>query len=225
MPFNQPIQTFLTPLRQFMKKSLIPAVVLCLLQSAFCWASESSDWLINPKPYASNIQISDDSSVVVLENGLARREIVTKPAAATVSLKNLVSEEEFIRATTPEGKLTINGKAYSIGGLTGQPVQNYLKPDWIASSKPADSSWTLESARIEPVAVKHHDIYSVLFIVVYLLHIPVDLPAVIQMRQVIHRYQRVHVLYIEPQPHESAAKAECRCIKRNDLKHSECTHT
>ncbi len=135
-----------------MKQSLIPAVVLCLLQSAFCWASESSDWLINPKPYASNIQISDDSSVVVLENGLARREIVTKPAAATVSLKNLVSEEEFIRATAPEGKLTINGKAYSIGGLTGQPVQNYLKPDWIASSKPADSSWTFESARIEPVA-------------------------------------------------------------------------
>ncbi|MCR5162429.1 MAG: hypothetical protein K6C40_00265 [Thermoguttaceae bacterium] len=135
-----------------MKKSLLAAVVLCGFLAVFCRADGASDWLIDPKPYTANIQIADDSDAVILENGLIRREIVTKPGAATVSLKNLVSSEEFIRAAAPEGKLTINGKAYSVGGLAGPPVQNYLKPEWIASAAPSDSSWTFGSARIEPVA-------------------------------------------------------------------------
>ena len=123
-----------------------------LFFGSVCRANEAADWLLDPKPYVSNIQIAEDQSTIVLENGIVHREIVTKPAAATISLKNLVSGEEFLRALTSEGYLTIDGKAYSIGGLTGQPVQNYLKREWIESSKASDLSWTFKSARLEPVA-------------------------------------------------------------------------
>ena len=45
---------------------------------------------------------------------------------------------ELIRAVKPEAVLTINGKTVKVGGLTGQPVKNYLTQEWIAGLK-ADS--------------------------------------------------------------------------------------
>jgi hypothetical protein len=40
---------------------------------------------------------------------------------------------ELIRAIKPEAILTINGKTLNIGGLKGQPVNNYLRDKWIKS--------------------------------------------------------------------------------------------
>jgi len=90
-----------------------------------------SDWLIDPSPYRAEVRLEADGSRVVLENGLVRREIVLRPDAATVSLLNLKTDEEFVRAVRPEARLTIDGRTYNVGGLQGQPDQAYLRREWL----------------------------------------------------------------------------------------------
>ena len=43
---------------------------------------------------------------------------------------------ELIRAIKPEAVLNINGQTVKIGGLTGQPVKNYLAKEWIGDLMP-----------------------------------------------------------------------------------------
>jgi hypothetical protein len=93
--------------------------------------SSDPDWLINPDPYTSNIIIMDEQGTIELKNGLINRTFILKPNAATVSLKHLVTGEEFVRSIRAEAAVEINGMTFHIGGLIGQPVHNYLLPEWI----------------------------------------------------------------------------------------------
>jgi hypothetical protein len=43
--------------------------------------------------------------------------------------------EELIRSVRPEAEITIDNVRYPIGGLTGQPVHNYLSPQWLDTLK------------------------------------------------------------------------------------------
>ncbi|MHB8635497.1 MAG: alpha-galactosidase [Fimbriimonadaceae bacterium] len=92
------------------------------------------DWLVNPEPYKA--RAFKEGNRVVLDNGFARREIVTTPNAATVSLKNLATDEELIRAVKPEATITVDGKAIDVGGLVGQPDLAFLLPQWLESMTP-----------------------------------------------------------------------------------------
>lgn len=58
-------------------------VVMCAL------TAQGGDWLLDPSPYRAEVR--EEGGAWVLENGLARRVIATKPGAATVSLKCLTS--------------------------------------------------------------------------------------------------------------------------------------
>ena len=89
----------------------------------------SPDWLVDPQTYSAKAYQTRDR--VVLDNGLARREIVLAPNAATVSLKNLVTGEELIRAVKPEAILTVGAKELAVGGLLGQPDLAFLRPEWL----------------------------------------------------------------------------------------------
>jgi len=46
-------------------------------------------------------------------------------------LENLMTGESELRSVRPEAILTLNGKDYPVGGLLGQPIQNYLLPEWV----------------------------------------------------------------------------------------------
>jgi len=107
-----------------MKNKSIFVLLLCLKLFA-----GSPDWLINPKPYVSEIKISND--YIELTNGLISRKIKMAPDAATISFKNLVSGQEYIRSVRPEGELIIDGMRFPIGGQIGQPIHNYLKAEWL----------------------------------------------------------------------------------------------
>ncbi len=91
--------------------------------------SPRRDWLVFPAEYKARASI--ENGRIVIENGLARREIVISPNAASVSLKNLVTGEELIRAVKPEATVTLDGKELSVGGLTGQPDLAFLRPEWL----------------------------------------------------------------------------------------------
>ena len=90
-----------------------------------------TDWLINPTPYKAKIFKSKDGKSIFLHNGLIYREIRLTPNAATVGFDNLMTGETIIRGVKPEGEITINGKHYLIGGLTGQSNYAFLKKEWI----------------------------------------------------------------------------------------------
>ncbi len=105
----------------------------------------AADWLIDSASFKSEVQIDEAAGRIVLTNGLVRRTLVTRPAAATLSLLNLSSGEEYIRALSPEGFVTLDGQEYSLGGLRGAPVANYFKPSWLEQMKPYENSYRFVS--------------------------------------------------------------------------------
>jgi len=91
------------------------------------------DWLIDGSQYKTTVQKSANS--VEISNGLISRKFVLKPDCATTSLENKMTGAELIRAIKPEAKITLDRIEYKIGGLTGQPVNNYLSDEWISKMK------------------------------------------------------------------------------------------
>lgn len=102
-------------------------------------------------PYKARIVESKDRHELTLDNGLARRVIRLAPNAATVSLKNLVSGEEMIRAVSPEARITLNGTAFAVGGLEGQKIQNYLKAEWVDAMRDNPADYHFAGWREEPI--------------------------------------------------------------------------
>ncbi len=89
------------------------------------------DWLIDPSPFKARVTVSADGRDVTLENGLLRRIIRLEPNAATITYDNLITGQSMIRSVRPEAQVEIDGAAYDVGGLTGQPVHNYLDAAWV----------------------------------------------------------------------------------------------
>ena len=94
-------------------------------------AGQSADWLLDASPFKAQIKTNVDNHEVTLENGLIRRVIRLAPNAATVAFENLTTGEPMIRGVRPEARMVLDGVSYDIGGLGGQPVQNFLQPAWI----------------------------------------------------------------------------------------------
>ena len=101
------------------------------------------DWLVHPAQYIASAHLGNrlvpekykalgaEGGSVVLENGLVRREIVLFPNATCISLQNMVTGEELIRAVKPEASLTLDGKELAVGGLLGQPDLAFFQPKWL----------------------------------------------------------------------------------------------
>ena len=101
------------------------------LSASAITAAGRSDWLIDGSPFKAEITTNAQKHELVLDNGLLRRVFRLTPNAATVSFDNLMTGESILRAVRPEAVIELNGAKYEIGGLSGQPVQNFLKPEWI----------------------------------------------------------------------------------------------
>lgn len=102
----------------------------------------SKDWLIDGSAYRA--RVSTNASELVLENGLVRRVIRLAPNAATVAYENLMTGESVIRAVRPEASVELDGVKYDVGGLTGQPVQNYLDAAWVEQLRPEKGAFRFE---------------------------------------------------------------------------------
>ncbi len=101
-------------------------------------ASGSPDYLIDASSYVARATRSEDRSEVNLENGLIRRTWRVTPNGACVAFDNLMAGQSMLRSVRPEARVVINGKAYDVGGLVGQPNHAYLAPEWLSQMK-ADS--------------------------------------------------------------------------------------
>ncbi|MBQ9875063.1 MAG: hypothetical protein IJM30_11435 [Thermoguttaceae bacterium] len=102
------------------------------------------DWLLNPAPFVSEVRFDESARELTLTNGLVERRIALEPNAATVSLRNLTSGEEFVRAIAPEGRIVLDGESFPIGGFAGAPVANYWREEWRDSAKPLDGAYRFD---------------------------------------------------------------------------------
>ena len=89
------------------------------------------DWLLANQVQPTTVTRNGDETEILLSNGLIERRLRIFPNAATVALNNLRSGHRFLRAVRPEAELTLNGQAFRVGGLQGQPDLAYLAAEWI----------------------------------------------------------------------------------------------
>ena len=95
----------------------------------------AADWLIDPSPFPAAVSTNAANHEISLENGLVRRVFKLSPDAATVAFDNLMNGEAILRSVRPEAMIELDGNKFNVGGLIGQPVQNYFKPEWLAQMK------------------------------------------------------------------------------------------
>lgn len=96
-----------------------------------------NDYLTQSSPEGYRARIIEENGEIVLTNGIAERRFVLSPDFACVSLKNLYSGEQFLRAVKPEVTVTIDGVKYPVGGVSGQFEFGFLKPSWLAGFGPS----------------------------------------------------------------------------------------
>jgi hypothetical protein len=116
---------------------LCTTFLIILLLGDSCSDSDKNakpDWLINGSVYKA--EIVEKNGSVTISNGLVSRSFSLSPDGATTAFTNLMTGNQLIRAIKPEAKISVDGKTLTVGGLKGQPVNNYLAEDWIAGLKP-----------------------------------------------------------------------------------------
>lgn len=123
-----------------MKKILLS--IFCFLNLLATEAKEK-DWLIDGSSFVAKTHLTHSGKRLELTNDLIRRTFLLSPNAATVAYDNLMTGQSELRAVRPEAILVLNGKEYPVGGLTGQPVSNFLTEDFISSLQVCDSAFVL----------------------------------------------------------------------------------
>ena len=119
------------------------------------------DWLIAPSSYRSSAQISDHE--ILLSNGIVSRTWYRNgDAVGCYSINCHSTNQEFLRSIRPEVELTINGKVYPVGGLTGQKAENFILPQWLETLQPFPNGFRLTSVAAEAISPRfpsrlHHE--------------------------------------------------------------------
>lgn len=108
--------------------------------------ASAGDWLVDPSPFKAIV--TADAQSITLHNGLVSRTIRITPNAATISLKDLKTGTEHVRAVQPEAVVVLDNVSYAIGGLKGQPVQNYLDLRWLDGMGADPGAFQYKSHRI-----------------------------------------------------------------------------
>ena len=96
-------------------------------------APAKGDWLLQNVKDKAGVFRTSNPNELVLANGLIARRFRIAPNVATVAMDNLVTGETLLRAVKPEATVTLNGKEFPVGGLTGQPNLAFLTEPWIDS--------------------------------------------------------------------------------------------
>lgn len=108
------------------------------------------DWLIDPRPSQSGVYATPDRKGIILANDMVAREFRIFPNLATANLINRMTGESLLRAVSSEGSVTVDGKRWELGGLSGQPERGYLKPEWFELLKTMPNSFLVEDFEITP---------------------------------------------------------------------------
>lgn len=117
------------------------------------FTTTAQDWLIDASPYKAKITQTDTR--IVLDNGLMSRTFLVGKSVATIALDNKMTEQTELRAVRPEASFVIDGKEYLLGGLTGQPVNNYLSEEFLAKMQFQTDAFVLKDYVIENTKARY----------------------------------------------------------------------
>ncbi len=121
------------------------------------------DWLIDSAAFSADVYRGANGREIILSNGLIRRVWRIEPNLACVSFDNLMTGQPLLRAVRPEALLSLNGHAFDIGGLTGQPNHAFLLNQWLDDMKPSENTFQLTHIERLPITerfswkrIRHH---------------------------------------------------------------------
>lgn len=100
-----------------------------------------ADWLIDNSSFRTTVSGTGDGKTIVIGNGLVSRSFRVLPNLATIDIYNAMNTEALLRSPSSEGSLRIDGRNYSIGGLSGQFEYGYTLPKWIDEFRPIPESF------------------------------------------------------------------------------------
>jgi hypothetical protein len=160
--FNNASSTFLSVLLLLI---LSHHSYLSSAQDLPVWRSEkdakaTGDWLVKPEIKKADVYRTADNKDIILYNGLLRRSFRISPNLACYDFVNLQTGKQLIRSVKAEARLSINGKAYNIGGLYGQKENAYLLTKWLDTFTASDDDFQFEKyevSSIKPVINWHSD--------------------------------------------------------------------
>lgn len=103
------------------------------MSSSITVFAQKQDWLIDNSSNQCKVKLIGVN--ISLGNGLIERVFRVDPGCATIALNNPITGVNELRAVRPEAQVTINSTTYNVGGLIGQPVNNYLNDGFLDSMK------------------------------------------------------------------------------------------
>lgn len=128
-----------------MKKTIFCLGLMGLLPAISLFAQTNQDWLVHPTTAKARIYKSADEKDIILDNGLLKRSFRLRPNVACIDYQNLSNGQQLLRAIKPEARVTIDGKAYNIGGLYGQTENAYVLPRWLDAFTAHDADFRYDS--------------------------------------------------------------------------------
>ena len=108
--------------------------VLGMAWGAVAAPDVQTDWLVDPSSFTAVVHQTGDR--LVMENGLVSRTLLLAPGVTTWSFRNLSTDEEYVRAPSPEATLTLDGKIVLVGGVGGMPVLGFTRQEDVARYRP-----------------------------------------------------------------------------------------
>ena len=102
--------------------------------------------MLNNKEYQASIKEANGN--LIISNGLIERVF---KEGTTVRLNNLMTGEGMLRSVRPEAEIEINHIQIPIGGLTGQPVHNYLLPEWLDVMTPDSMAFQYDGYKVSEI--------------------------------------------------------------------------
>ncbi|NKB65455.1 MAG: alpha-galactosidase [Candidatus Latescibacteria bacterium] len=103
--------------------------------------TDQPDWLLDDSSYQAGAFRGGSDTDLILTNDLVRRHFRLAPNAATVGFDNLANGQAILRGVKPEAEIELDGVAWEIGGLQGQPNYAFLRPQWIDTLSAAPNAW------------------------------------------------------------------------------------
>ncbi|MEZ6103489.1 MAG: hypothetical protein R3E01_31475 [Pirellulaceae bacterium] len=146
--------------RRFLLVASTPLTLLVIVTASLSFADETAvsptieslrtldvvplpatrDWLVEAIDRKAGLYRGTHPAELVLDNGLLRRSFLVAPNVACVDFRQLASDESLLRAIRPECRVTIDGREYEVGGLQGQPIQNFLRHQWYDNLRSSETA-------------------------------------------------------------------------------------